>query len=117
MCIYVELKKTTTEGTGKENENKINSSNLDIYHFVFPLELIFLRVYSYFMIYQAILQKCRSLPYDERLQNNAARELNAVNILLRDMYHFVNKKYLCNSKFSATEFCLFEKLIDSEVKS
>jgi len=38
----VELKKTTTtEGTGKENENKINSSNLDIYHFVFPLELIF----------------------------------------------------------------------------
>ena len=80
-----------------------------------PFKSIFLRVYSYFVIYQAILQTCQSLPYDERLQNNAAGELKAVCVLLQDLYRSVNKKERCKSKFSDTELCLFEKLVGHEV--
>lgn len=34
------IKKQQQQQKEQENENKINSSNLGIYHFVFPLELI-----------------------------------------------------------------------------
>lgn len=79
-----------------------------------PFKSIFLHVYSYFMIYQAILQTCQSLPYDERLQKNAAGELKTVFFLLEDMYRSVNKKERCKSKFADTELCLFEKLVGPE---
>ena len=80
-----------------------------------PFKSIFLRVYSYFVIYQAILEKIRLLPDDQRLQKNAAGELKAVSILLQDLYRSVNKKERCKSKFSDTELCLFEKLVGHEV--
>ena len=76
-----------------------------------PFKSIFLRVYSYFVIYQVILEKIRLLPDDRRLQKNAAGELKAVSILLQDLYRSVNKKERCKSKFSDTELCLFEKLV------
>ena len=82
-----------------------------------PLRKYFLRVYSYFVIYQEILQKCQSLPYDERLQRNVARELEAVCADLREMYRNVNKKELCRSRFSAIELCLFDKLIGRDYDS
>ena len=80
-----------------------------------PFKSIFLRVYSYFVIYQAILEKIRLLPDDQRLQKNAAGELKVVSILLQDLYRSVNKKERCKSKFSDTELCLFEKLVGHEV--
>ena len=80
-----------------------------------PFKSIFLRVYSYFVIYQAILEKIRLLPDDQRLQKNAAGELKVVSILLQDLYGSVNKKERCKSKFSDTELCLFEKLVGHEV--
>jgi hypothetical protein len=80
-----------------------------------PLRKYFLRVYSYFVIYQEILQKCRSFPhYDERLQKSAAGELKAVCACLQDLYCAVNKKEDCRSRFSATELNLFDKLVDHE---
>ena len=79
-----------------------------------PFKSIFLRVYSYFVIYQTILRNCRLLPYGERLQKNAAGELKTVYFLLEDMYRSVNKKELCKSKFADTELCLFEKLVGHE---
>ena len=79
-----------------------------------PLFKFFLRVYSYFVIYQEILQKSRSLPYDERFQENAAGELKAVRGFLCGLYRSVNKKEECRSRFSATELCLFDDLIDQE---
>ena len=75
------------------------------------LKKIFLRVYSYFVIYQEILQKCRSLPYDKRLQENAAGELKTVCGLLQELYRSVNKEEGCRSRFSATELCLLDELI------
>lgn len=78
-----------------------------------PLKKIFLRVYSLFVVYQELLQKCRSLPCDERLQKNAARELMSVSASLKELYHFVNKKDECRSRFTATECCLFDELVDS----
>ncbi len=76
-----------------------------------PLDIIFLRVYSYFVIYQTMLQKCRSLPYDERFQKNAVKELNEVFSAMTDIYRSVNNKELCKSKFTATELSFFEKII------
>lgn len=80
----------------------------------FPLKRIFLRVYSYFVIYQLLLQKCQSLPYDKKLQNTVARELETVCDCLKELYRSVNKKEECRSRFSATESCLLEKLIGNE---
>ena len=82
-----------------------------------PLKKYFFRVYSYFIIYQAILQRCRSLPFDERLQRYAAKELQAVNVALTDIYCTVNEKELCRSKFTATEHILLDKLIEYRVDS
>ncbi len=83
-----------------------------------PLRKYFLRVYSYFVIYQEILQKCRLFPhYNERLLKNAARELKVVCTCLQDIYRSVNKKEECRSHFSAPEICLFDKLIDYESDS
>ncbi len=80
-----------------------------------PLRKYFLRVYSYFVIYQDILIKCRSFPrYDERLQKNAARELKTVCACLQNLYRSVDKKEECRNRFSAVELCLFDKLIGSE---
>ena len=80
-----------------------------------PLSKYFLRVYSYFVIYQEILQKCRLFPhYNERLQKNAAKELNTVCTCLKDIYYSVNKKEECRSRFSTTELCLLDKLINHE---
>ena len=82
-----------------------------------PFKSIFLRVYSYFVIYQAILENSQSLPDDERLQKNFASELKTVCILLQDLYRSVNKKERCKSKFADTEICLFEKLVGHEICS
>ena len=82
-----------------------------------PLKKYFLRVYSYFIIYQAILQRCYSLPFDGRLQRYASKELQAVNVALTDIYCTVNEKELCRGKFTATERNLFDKLIEYRVNS
>ena len=79
-----------------------------------PLFKFFLRVYSYFVIYQEILQRSRLLPYDERFQENAAGELKAVCGSLRELYRSVNNKEECRSRFSATELCLLDELIEQE---
>ena len=82
-----------------------------------PLKKCFLRVYSYFVIYQAILQKCRTLPYDEKLQRYAAKELEAVYTALLNIYRSVDKKEKCRGRFSATELDLLDKLIDQKSDS
>lgn len=79
-----------------------------------PLKKIFLRVYSYFVIYQEILQKCQSLPYDERFQENVAGELKTVCGFLQDLYRSVNKKEECRSRFSATELCFLDAIVCQE---
>lgn len=79
-----------------------------------PIRKFFWRTYSYFVVYQAILQKYRSLPYSEKLQEYVKKELQGICSSLRDIYRLVNKKELCRSKFSDTELCLFDKLISSE---
>ena len=77
-----------------------------------PLKKFFLRVYSYFVIYQEILQQCLIFPvYNERLQKNAAGELKEVCACLRDLYRAVDNKEYCRSRFSATELNLFDKLV------
>ena len=81
-----------------------------------PLRKYFLRVYSYFVIYQVILQKGRTLPYDARLQRNAAKELKAVHTALLDIYRSVEKKEKCRERFSATELDLLDKLIDQKTE-
>lgn len=80
-----------------------------------PLKKYFLRVYSYFVIYQAILQKCRTLPYDEKLQMYAAKELKAVYTALLNIYCSVDKKEKCRGRFSAAELDLLDKLIDQKL--
>ena len=78
-----------------------------------PLKKFFLRVYSYFVIYQEILKQCQSLPvYNERLQRNATGELKEICACLRDLYRAVTEKEECRSKFSSTELNFFDKLID-----
>ena len=77
------------------------------------MKKFFLRVYSYFVIYQEILEQCQSLPvYNERLQRNATGELKEICACLRDLYRAVTEKEECRSKFSSTELNFFDKLID-----
>ena len=79
-----------------------------------PIRKFFWRTYSYFAVYQAILQKYRSLPYSDKLQDYVKKELRDICSSLRDIYRSVNNKELCRSKFSDTELCLFDKLTGSE---
>ena len=77
-----------------------------------PLKKFFLRVYSYFVIYQEILQTCRLFPgYNESLQKNAAGELKEICACLQVLYRAVENKEDCRSRFSATELNLFDKLV------
>ena len=78
-----------------------------------PLKKFFLRVYSYFVIYREILQQCSAFPdYNERLQKNAAGELQKVCACLQDLYRIVDKKEECRNRLSAPVLSLFDKLVD-----
>ena len=82
------------------------------------MKKFFLRVYSYFVIYQEILQICRLFPvYDKRFQKCSAEELKAVCARLLELYYAVDNKEDCRNRFTATERCLFDVLVDQEADS